>query len=126
MFIYGVAAIIRMGNWTQNDTYRSAGDAVTGTTLAICFMWIMVVPMVFISGMVCHWPFLVTFAFCYVDEIIRYILMQLHMYSGRWIRPVTPEGQEKLKGFMNSEKLIPGLTWMEKMERLVERLMKEK
>lgn len=126
MFIYGVAAIIRMGNWTQNDTYRSAGDAVTGTTLEIFFMWIMVVPMVFISGMVCHWPFLVTFAFCYVDEIIRYILMQLHMYSGRWIRPVTPEGQEKLKGFMNSEKLIPGLTWMEKMERLVERLMKEK
>lgn len=31
--IYGAAAVIRMGNWTQNDTYRSAGDATFGTVL---------------------------------------------------------------------------------------------
>ncbi len=121
MFIYGIAAVIRMGNWTQNDTYRSAGDAVTGTTLEIVFMWIMVVPMVVISGSVLHWPFLVTFSCCYIDEVIRYILMQIHMYSGRWIRPVTPEGQESLKEFMSTEKLIRGLTWMQKIERLLEK-----
>ena len=30
LIIYSVAAIIRMGNWAQNDTYRSAGDAAFG------------------------------------------------------------------------------------------------
>ena len=33
LMIYSVAAVIRMCNWTQNDTYRSAGDAAYETTL---------------------------------------------------------------------------------------------
>ena len=33
LMIYSVAAVIRMCNWTQNDTYRSAGDAAYGTIL---------------------------------------------------------------------------------------------
>ncbi|MBP3705140.1 MAG: polysaccharide biosynthesis C-terminal domain-containing protein, partial [Clostridia bacterium] len=35
--IYCVVAVIRMCNWVQNDTYRSAGDAATGTILEISF-----------------------------------------------------------------------------------------
>ena len=35
VLIYGIAAIIRMGNWTQNDTYRSAKCAVSGAHLQI-------------------------------------------------------------------------------------------
>ena len=33
LLVYGVAVIIRMGNWCQNDTYRAAGDAAYGTIL---------------------------------------------------------------------------------------------
>lgn len=122
LFIYGVAAIIRMGNWTQNDTYRAAGDAVTGTTLEIGCMWIMVIPLVVLSGSVFQWPFLLTFGLCYVDEILRYVLMQIHMYSGKWIRPVTPEGKASLREFMDSEKLIRGLGFMEKFEQLLSKI----
>ena len=97
--IYAVAAFIRMGNWVQNDTYRAAGDAVYGTVLEIVFMWIMVIPLVWCSGMVWHLPTLVVFAFCYADEPIRYILMQIHLFRGTWIKPVTPEGQAALEEF---------------------------
>ena len=92
LLIYGLASLIRMGNWCMNDTYRSAGDAVTGTLLEIIFMYVMVLPLVYFSGMVWHWPFLLVFAMCYADEPIRYVIMQIHLYSGRWIRPVTEQG----------------------------------
>ena len=89
-----------MCNWVQNDTYRSAGDATTGTVLEILFMYLLVLPCVCITGLWLKAPFLVIFACCYIDEPIRFILMQRHMYSGRWVRPVTPEGQAALPAFM--------------------------
>ena len=97
--IYAVAALIRMGNWTMNDTFRAAGDATTGTVMEIIFMWVVVLPTVWLGGMVWHWPTLVVFACCYIDEPIRYILMQRHLFSGKWIRPVTPEGKAALVGW---------------------------
>jgi len=90
--IYAAAAFIRMGNWTQNDTFRAAGDATYGTILEIVFMWILVLPMVWLCGMVWHMPTLLVFACCYIDEPIRYVLMQAHLFRGTWIKPVTPEG----------------------------------
>jgi len=95
-----VAAVIRMCNWAMNDTYRSAGDAAKGTILEIVFMYAMVLPCVILSGIVFRIDFLLVFALCYVDEPVRFALMQRHMYSGRWIKPVTPEGQAALPGFM--------------------------
>ena len=97
--IYCVAAVIRMCNWVQNDTYRSAGDAVTGTVLEITFMYLMLLPAVCLSGLVFKAPFLLVFACCYADEPIRFILMQIHMYSGKWIRPVTDAGRNALAEF---------------------------
>ena len=97
--IYSLAAVIRMGNWTQNDTFRAAGDAVYGTVLEIVFMWVMLVPLVWLSGMVWHLPTLMVFALCYADEPIRYVLMQIHLFRGTWIKPVTPEGQSELAAF---------------------------
>ncbi len=110
LLIYCVAAVIRMCNWTQNDTYRSAGDATTGTVLEIAFMYLLVLPCVFLSGMVLKAPFLVIFACCYIDEPIRFVLMQRHMFSGKWIRPVTPEGQAALPAFRQN-------LYQRKMER---------
>ena len=99
IIIYSIAAVVRMGNWTHNDTFRSAGEAVYGTVLEIIFMWIMVVPLVYFTGMVWGAPTYVVFICCYIDEPIRYVLMQIHLYSGKWIKPVTPEGRAALKEF---------------------------
>lgn len=104
LLVYSVVALFRMGNWTQNDTYRSAGDATTGTMLEIIFMYLVVLPCVCLSGLVFKLPFLVVFACCYIDEPIRFVLMQRHMYSGRWVRPVTPEGRNALPAFMEERK----------------------
>ena len=107
--IFAVAAVIRMGNWVQNDTYRAAGDAVYGTVLEIIFMWVMLIPLVWLSGMVWHLPTLVVFAFCYSDEPIRYVLMQIHLFRGTWIKPVTEEGKRAQEEFRQS-----GMSWKHK------------
>ena len=91
-----------MGNWTQNDTYRSAGDAVYGTVLEIVFMYMMVLPLVTWTGLGLHAPFLVIFACCFADEPVRFVLMQIHLYRGTWIRPVTAEGQAALENFRHA------------------------
>ena len=95
--IYAAASFIRMGNWTQNDTFRAAGDAAYGTLLEIIFMWVVVVPAVWTTGMVWKLPALIVFACSYIDEPVRYVLMQVHLYSGKWIRPVTQEGRAALE-----------------------------
>lgn len=106
--VYAGFAVIRMGNWTQNDTFRSAGDATTGTVMEIAFMWLMVLPMVWLTGMVWHAPTLLIFACCYADEPIRYVLMQIHLYRGTWIRPVTPEGLAALQSW-KPDRRNPGM-----------------
>ena len=106
--IYAGFALIRMGNWTQNDTFRAAGDATTGTVLEIVFMWFMVLPLVWLTGMTWHCPTLLVFACCYADEPIRFILMQIHLFRGGWIRPVTPEGLAAMRGW-KPDRRNPGL-----------------
>jgi putative MATE family efflux protein len=97
--IYAAAGFIRMGNWTQNDTFRAAGDASYGTVLEIVFMWVLVLPLVWLTGMVRHGPTLLIFLCCYVDEPIRYVLMQVHLFGGKWIKPVTEEGLKAKEGW---------------------------
>jgi len=100
LMIYCVAAVIRMCNWTQNDTYRAAGDAAYGTILEITFMYAMLIPCVCVAGLVLKLPFLVIFACCYIDEPIRFVMMQWHMYTGKWVKPVTPQGLQALPAFL--------------------------
>ena len=99
LIIYGIAAVIRMGNWTQNDTYRSAGDAAFGSIMEITFMFLMVIPCVYLANYAFHAPFLLVFALCYADEPVRYIIMQRHMYSGKWVKPVSDEGLKTIEEF---------------------------
>ncbi|NCB94487.1 MAG: hypothetical protein EOM40_18320 [Clostridia bacterium] len=99
LIIYSIIALIRMSNWTRNDTFRSAGDATFGTILEIAFMYVMVLPCVALSGIVFRAPFLVIFLCCYVDEPVRMILMHRHMNSGKWMKPVTESGKKALVEF---------------------------
>lgn len=97
--IYVLAAVIRMCNWVQNDTFRSAGDASYGTVLEIVFMYVLVLPCVYLTGFLFRSPFYVIFACCYIDEPVRLFLMQRHLFSGKWIKPVTVQGRAAMEDF---------------------------
>jgi len=97
--VFSVVALLRMGNWVQNDTFRAGGDPAFGSIMEISFMYLMVLPFVYTANFVLHLPFLLVFVCCYVDEPVRYIIMQRHLYSGKWIRPVSGPGQMTIADF---------------------------
>ena len=99
LLIYSVFGSIRMTNWIQNDTFRAGGDPVFGTVREITFAYLMVLPCVIASGIWLKLPFLVVFACTYIDEPVRLVLMLRHTLSGRWIKPVTVEGQATIAEF---------------------------
>ena len=99
LYLYSAAAVIRMGNWCMNDMFRSAGDPSFGSILEITFMFVLVQPAIHLANGPLGLPFLAVFALCYCDEPVRYIIMQLHLYSRRWIRPVSLAGLETIGEF---------------------------
>ena len=99
LLIYSVFGSIRMTNWIQNDTFRAGGDPVFGTVREITFAYLMVLPCVIASGIWLKLPFLMVFACTYIDEPVRLVLMLRHTLSGRWIKPVTAEGQATIAEF---------------------------
>ena len=90
--------------WSKNYhmilkcTYGNV-EAESRSILEITFMYLMVLPFVYLSNFYFHAPFLLVFAFCYIDEPIRYTLMQHHLYSGKWIRPVSGPGLATIDAF---------------------------
>lgn len=99
LVIFCLVALIRLQNWCMNDTFRAAGDSAFGSIMELTFMFLMVQPVIHIANDVFHAPFLLVFALCYVDEPIRYAIMQAHMYSRRWIKPVSREGRATIDAF---------------------------
>ena len=120
LIIYSVIGMIRMGNWATNDTYRAAGDSAFGSFMEITFMFLLVQPVIHLANDAFHAPFLVVFALCYVDEPIRYIIMQRHMYSRRWIKPVSTEGRATIGAFREKYGITDG-----PMDRLFARLQRK-
>lgn len=99
LLIYLAAGTIRTCNYIMNSCYRAGGEAVFGTMLEISCLFIISVPATWIAGMVLQLPFLAVFAFVYTDEIIRLIFELWYTKTGRWIKPVTEEGQRTLEQF---------------------------
>ena len=105
LLVYCVIAVLRMSNWISNDTCRASGDAITGTCMEIAFMYVLNIPVVLLASNVFNWPFIFIFLATYMDEPIRFVLMQFHMHSGGFIRPVTEEGRRTLPEFRKNHPL---------------------
>lgn len=105
LLVYCVIAVLRMSNWISNDTSRASGDSITGTCMEIVFMYVLNIPLICLSGLVWKLPFIVVFIFTYIDEPIRFVLMQIHMHSGGWVRPVTEKGLANLPEFRRNHPL---------------------
>lgn len=104
VLIYTSFAVLRMGNWCMNDTYRASGDSITGTVLEIVFMYAMVLPCVCLAGLKFKVSIYILFPLVYCDEIVRFVIMQIHLFSGKWIRPVTEQGLAELERFRQSRR----------------------
>ena len=99
LLIYLAAGTIRTCNYIMNSCYRAGGEAVFGTVLEVSCLFLIRVPATWIAGMVLHLPFLAVFAFLYTDELIRLVFELWYTRTGKWIKPVTPEGKAGVEEF---------------------------
>jgi len=119
--IYCVVAPIRMGNWQHNDCFRSGGDPLFGTVLEISCIYLLVVPCVYLAHFVFHAPFYVIFVLAYWDDPLRYFLMQRHLYSRKWIRPVSEKGLETIQAFREKYNVKAGYPLLDKIQLLLKK-----
>ncbi len=99
LLIYTVTGTVRSCNWICNDCFRAGGDSMYGTLLELGCIFFLSIPALAVGGLVCQLPFLAVFALIYVDDFARVVLMLRRVNSGRWVKPVTEEGQATLPGF---------------------------
>ena len=96
LIIFTVACPFRMSNYIQNSNYRAGGQAVFGTVLELICLLLFTTPLVFVLGIVVKAPFLWVFGAMYVEELIKICIETKYTLSGKWLNPVTREGQEAL------------------------------
>jgi Na+-driven multidrug efflux pump len=102
LLIYMVGAPLRTCNYIQVNIFRAGGETLLGALFEIGGILLISAPIVNLTGLYLHLPFLVVFASMYIEEIVKVFLETSCTLSGRWVKPVTPEGKLALPEFQES------------------------
>lgn len=103
MLIYGIHIAVRNIPYVQIvGIFRSGGDTVTGAKYDMTCLWLISLPVTFISAFVLKLPFAVVYALMYIcEDYIKSFLCIKYFLSMKWIRPVTESGREGLEAYMS-------------------------
>jgi len=99
LLIYVVASTVRTCNYIMNNTFRAGGEPLFGTVLEIGGLFLVTVPLIWLAGIVWKLPFLAVFAFMYADEFLRLAISLWYLFTGKWVKPVTVQGKQRLDEF---------------------------
>lgn len=97
LFIYAVTGALRSCNYMNNNIFRAGGESVFGTVIELCGLFLITLPATALCGLYLRLPFLGVFFMIYLDEFIRLGIILWYMRSGRWVKPVTHAGRERLE-----------------------------
>jgi putative MATE family efflux protein len=83
VFGQSFAAISLMG------VLRGGGDTRFVLVLDIIFMWVISIPLGFLTGLSLHWPVPAVYAVLKCDELLKSVISFLRIARGRWINDIT-------------------------------------
>ena len=98
IFIYAVAIMFRTENWLTVDIFRVGGETTVGAIADTVFMYVIVLPLMCILGIYLRVHPLIVFAAQYADEPIKFTFLRIYFGTGKWIKPITKQGKEAIKG----------------------------
>ena len=100
----GIEVILRNVTYVQVvGVFRSGGDTFGGMIYDLGSLWIVAIPAALLVSRIPGVPFLAVVAAAYLGEDIPKTLLCLrHFRSGKWLKPVTPEGIAGLEAFRNA------------------------
>jgi len=100
LFIYIFMATLRTTNYLMIGIYRAGGESKLGMYFEVGGIWLLGVPLVALTGLVLHAPFVVVFIMLYAEDIAKIGIEYYFLLKNKWIKPVTPEGKEGVKQFL--------------------------
>ena len=68
---------------------RGGGDSKFVLAWDVGSIWLVSIPLGFLTGWVLHWPPAVVFFFLRFDDVVKSIASIFRMFSGKWVRDVT-------------------------------------
>ena len=73
---------------------RAGGDTKFLMIADVLFLWVVSVPLGFITGLVFKWPPYIVFFFLRIDEVIKCVWCLTRFFSWKWIRDVAVRGDK--------------------------------
>ena len=105
LLFFGLEQPIRNIPYIHIDgVFRAGGDTTTGAWLDGLCLWLVALPVAYLSANVWKLPFVTVLILAYLSEdLLKAFLCFRHFLSWKWIRPVTKEGQEALKKLQENQ-----------------------
>lgn len=96
LLAFAILGPMRHMNYIQNNIYRAGGESRVGTFIELGAIWLVTVPLVLLTGLVFHAPFVVVFIASMFEEFVKLPIELKYLLSRRWIKPVTEQGRAAL------------------------------
>ena len=95
MLIYGLHLPMRMLPYIQIvGIFRSGGDTVNGAKFDMLTLWLIALPVTYITAYVIKLPFVAVYALMFVcEDYPKNVMCLRHLLSDKWLKPITKEGQ---------------------------------
>ena len=87
-----IAIFMTLGNMLTKGILRAGGDTKFLMIADVLFLWVVSVPLGFITGLYLHWPPYLVFFFLKIDEVIKCIWCLFRFFSWKWIHNVAVRG----------------------------------
>ena len=95
--IYTLAAMsvfLTISNVLTKGILRSGGDTRFLMVADVIFLWLVSIPLGFLTGLYLKWAPYIVFFFLRIDEVIKSIWCLFRFNSGKWIRNVAVRGDD--------------------------------
>jgi putative MATE family efflux protein len=99
---------VRHTNYLQVNLFRSGGETRMGMFMEVGGIWLITVPMVLLTGMAIHAPFIIVFISSMVEELVKFPIELKYMLSLKWIKPVTEQGMAAKAAMLEAMEEIKG------------------
>jgi Na+-driven multidrug efflux pump len=87
-----IAVFMTLGNILTKGILRAGGDTKFLMIADVLFLWVISVPLGFITGLYLHWPPYIVLFFLKIDEVIKCAWCMFRFFSWKWIHDVTVQG----------------------------------
>ena len=89
-----IAVFMTMSQILTKGILRAGGDTKFLMIADVLFLWVVSVPLGFLTGLYLKWPAYIVFFFLRIDEVIKSIWCLFRFFSWKWIRDVAVHGED--------------------------------